>query len=353
MIDPNAFFCPMVKAFAYGHDDIAISKALIGEGATHLGVALFEEGVRLREAGLSAVEILVFHPMIDQRCVEATVQYGLTPVVSSWRELQLIEASKHRPIHVHLKFNTGMNRLGFELVEIAKLQTYFSSHSPTKLAGVCTHFHSGEDLPKFAGHTVRQLQLFEEVKKSFAGLPTHAFNSSALTANFCLKAKAAFGARPGIALYGIRPEVTHLTSTQKEVYDQLDFKPVMRVVSKIVHTHELKPGETVSYGARFVAEINSTIGVIPIGYADGYPRHLSSRGAMLYDGRPAAVSGTVCMDFTMINLTNLNTPAAGWVGQDIVVLGDSISANDLARLAGTNSYEILTNFSRRVPRVMV
>ncbi len=351
----SKFFCPMVKAFGYGHDDVAVSKTLVDEGVSCLGVALFEEGFRLREAGLSKIDILVFHPIISSECVEMAAEQNLIPVLSSWREISFIEKAKRKPLAVHIKFNTGMNRLGFEISEAEKLKAYFEANSAVKLTGVCTHFHSAEDLPKVGGHTRKQIALFGALAKAFSSesIVCHAHNSSALVSAFSTQTNAPFGARPGLAIYGVKPEVTHLTPAQKEIYNQIDLKPVMKVTSQIVHQHELKRGESVSYGARFVAEINSTVGVVPIGYADGYPRHLSSRGAMLYDGRPAPVSGTVCMDFTMINLTLLKAPDSGWVGQNIVILGDSISAGDLARLAGTNSYEILTNFSRRVPRVMV
>ncbi len=355
----NDFFCPMVKANAYGHDDIAVSIALVDEGISHVGVALYEEGVRLRDNKVSNCEILVFNPIMNEATVEAAARYELTPVLSSWREIEFLDKSNNAPAAVHLKFNTGMNRLGFDYKDVGKLKSYFQSSDRVQLRGVCTHFFDGEDYLLSEGSTQRQIRKFKDIAKTFSGkgVVAHALNSSALVASYCKALPSEFGARPGLAIYGLKPHVLVQSDAQKDIYNHLEFKPVMKIVAQIVHQHLLKIGESVSYGARFVAEKATTIGVVPIGYADGYPRLLSSRSAMLCNGRKAQVSGTVCMDFTMINLTQIAAPPSGWVGQEVVVLGETtsgavITAEELAELVGTNTYEIVTNVSRRVPRVV-
>jgi alanine racemase len=351
----NDFFCPMVKAYAYGHDDLVTVKTLIDEGCMFFGVALIEEGLRLRAADLAAKTILVFHPLQNSKDAQALIENHLTPVLSSWREIEILEALTRAPLTVHVKFNTGMNRLGFERREADKLKTFFQNHKHLRLTGVCTHFFNSEDWLSVEGHTRKQLTEFAALEKKFAGADIffHALNSSAMVANFCGDAPAPYGSRPGIALYGIKPLVECVNAAQKQKYDELIFKPVMSIHSQIILTHELQRGERVSYGGRFVAEKDSLIGVVPIGYADGFFRHFSSKGVMLCDSRRVPVTGTVCMDFTMLNLTGLPQPETGWVGEGVTILGETLQADELAQIIGTNSYEILTNISRRVPRVFV
>ncbi len=371
IVGAKQFFCPMLKANAYGHGDIECAQALIEEGANCFGVALVEEGVQLREQFREA-EILVFQPFADKFSAEAVVACRLTPVVSSWDGVHSLEsaidsvkkASGISSFNIHLKFNTGMGRLGFPPNEAKKLADYFLKSSNKKLTvkGVCTHLLSGEDALQENGRARKQLEIFSKIFEFFKGdkIFPHVLNSSACLARFLQPENSYLkycGGRPGISLYGVKASVAGLSSELESRYEKIELHPVMRVISKVVHVQKLANGETVSYGGRFQVKRESTIGVVPVGYADGYMRRLSSKSNMVCRGQLVPVVGTVCMDFTMIDLTDVGAA----VGDEVTVLGSqnfggrsaSITAQELADLAGTNAYEILTNFSARLPRVYV
>ena len=363
------FFCPMLKANAYGHGDVECARALLEEGANYFGVALIEEGVRLRER-LSEAGILIFQPFADKLSAEAAVTHRLTPVVSSWQGVHALEsavdsiknAANISDFNIHLKFNTGMSRLGFPPSEAKKLADYFSKNPKLNLEGVCTHLLNGEDALREDGRTREQLEIFSKIFEFFESdeIFPHVLNSSACLARFLQPENSSLkfcGARPGISLYGVKAPVASLSSELESCYEKIELRPVMRVIGKVVHVQKLANGETVSYGGRFQAKRESTIGVVPVGYADGYMRRLSSKSNMICRGQRVPVVGTVCMDFTMVDLTDVDAS----VGDEVIVLGSqkldgrsaSITAQELADLAGTNAYEILTNFSARVPRVYV
>jgi len=357
----------MVKANAYGHGDVEVARALRAAGAAHLGVGLIEEGISLRLSG-DQKPLLLFG-LYNEASAHAVIEFDLTSVVSQWQQLySLLLALKKRKsdssgrISVHLKFNTGMNRLGFAPSDAPKLREFFDSHPEFDLNGVCTHFLRGDDAGAEGGESEAQFHRFATVLRSFEGMSVtvHALNSSA-TANLwkrasdqkSLSADALWpvGVRPGIGLYGVQPS--------NDERAELPLKPVLTFKSQIVMIHQLKAGEKVSYNGTWQAKTDSVIGVVPVGYADGYFRALSNRGQVLCRGHRVSVAGTVCMDYFMIDLTGLPTsgenPVA--VGEDVTLIGrqgeQEITATEVANLIGTIPYEVLTHIGERVPRVYV
>jgi alanine racemase len=357
---PTAFFCPMVKANAYGHGDLAVSRAMVRGGVNALGVALIEEGIQLRENRIVKPEILVFYPYLAKDVVDIFKRQRLTPVVSSWESLRALGDCA---MEVHLKFNTGMNRVGFSISESQRVTNYLKRRKKLRAVGVCTHLLSGEDFGERESRSAEQSKQFAHLVETFSNsnqpIKAHIFNSGALVARHCmgLKDKSDWGARPGIALYGVKPVIESKDLNVQNKWQKIALKPVMQVRSQVVQVQAVKKGETVSYDGTFVAPRDSQIGVVPIGYADGYLRAFSNKGYMLCRGQPVPVVGTVCMDFTMIDLTDVARSKKRLVGEEVVILGQQgrewISAEDLAIIAKTNSYEILTGFSSRVPRVYV
>jgi alanine racemase len=358
------FFCPMMKANAYGHGDVELSRVAVEERVSAIGVSLVEEGMRLRENKISLkTDILVFHPQLDEETAEAMAEYGLTPVLSSWPSLKAIEAvAKNKKIKTHLKFDTGMNRLGFSVEDAPRLADYFKSQKKIVLDGLCSHLLAGEDWGAEASRTKEQTQLLKKVAKYFSGiqLNIHLLNSVALLAMHGHKDKVEFGSRAGIALYGIKQEIESKNKKVRERWNEIELKPVMQLLSKIVFVQELKKGETVSYGGRFRATHDMAVAVVPIGYADGYSRHFSNKGRMLCRGHEVNVLGTVCMDFTVIDISELvesNTEKNRnkLLGEEVVIIGrqktKTIGAEWLAEMLETNSYEVFTNVGQRVPRV--
>lgn len=356
------FFCPMVKANAYGHGDVEIALALEQAGVTAMGVGLIEEGVLLRSMGLKSQ--LLFFGTMDAKGARACIDAKLTPVLSSWDQVRALRAliPNGQTFGVHLKFDTGMHRLGFEPDQVEKLVEYFHENPELDLQGVMTHLHSGEDALDPQGESFKQLRAFESLAGEFdAWAPwRHTLNSAGLLnlarlrrsgrdemAGVSLKQ----GVRPGLALYGLSP-VEGLSELG-------EFKPVMSLRSKVIRVRRIKQCEGVAYGHRWKAPRDSVIGVVPVGYADGYHRALSGRAQVLCDGRRLPVVGNVTMDYFMIDMTDLvgdGTPEA-FQWKEVTLFGyDSkgnlLSAIELAEWSQTISWEILTSVGERVPRVI-
>lgn len=380
-VAPGVFFCPMVKANAYGHGDVMVAKKLRSEGAENLGVALIEEALRLRQHG-DRGSILHFG-MFDKTGADALLAHEITPVVSSRDGLEtLIAAAKARrslgksafdAVAFHLELNTGMNRLGLDVREVKAFVQRLGevsgviagSEKLLKLAGVATHFSDGDDFGIEGGRTEAQLRLFRKAEKEIlaGGIESfkiHVANSSAIRALGEILSDtntpyADIGARPGIALYGAEPDTTNAAP--------LGLQPVMSFESAIVHVQDIRQGERVSYGGRWTAPRDSRIGIIPCGYADGYRRAINafsetskaSKPAVLIRGRRVPVTGTICMDYFMCDLTEVQGSVSP--GEKVTLIGsdqgESILATEVARWANTISYEIFTGISERVPRLYV
>lgn len=359
----GAFVCPMVKANAYGHGDIEVSKALRNAGAKALGVALIEEGEALRRGG-DRDPIFVFGPA-DTSSSEAMLRENLTPVASGWDQLEALESAHSvlgmGRVGLHLEFNTGMNRLGFEPGDVARLETWFKAHQEFRLDGVCTHLFSGNDAGEASGESNEQLERFSKIvdvfQASHRDLIVHALNSSGSIniwkrlqekKNVPASARRPMGLRPGIGLYGVPPA--------NDEHATIGLKPVMALKTHLANLHKIKEGEKVSYGPTWVAKRDSLIGTVPFGYADGYRRGLSNKSQVLVRGERVPQAGTICMDYFMIDLTDLAAKGgAPKIGDEVVLLGEqgheTITADELAGLCGTIAYEILTGVSERVARM--
>ncbi|MCX7977770.1 MAG: alanine racemase [Bdellovibrionaceae bacterium] len=346
------FLCPMVKANAYGHGDVRIAQELWAQGVSVLGVCLIEEGVLLRAFGLKS-QILIFRGF-DAHGAREIIAQGLTPVVSSWEHLDHLEAEvKSDPVSVHIKFDTGMNRLGFSLSEAERLIERLKRSPKIRVSAVLTHLAQGEDGFQTEGMTARQLRSFFPVAQRFrqefqaivhalnSGAIVSAMSSSALPEHLTLMD---WGLRPGLMLYGYNPV--------RGV--EIPLEPVMTLKSHVQVLRWLRPGEGVSYGATWKAKVDSLIGVVPIGYADGYHRILSNKSEVLVCGERVPVIGAICMDYLMIDLTRLKNERH-LQGAEVVLFGKQgnqhISADELAQKAQTITWEILTSVGERVPRI--
>ena len=337
----------VLKADGYGHGSKAVARTLERAGASGICVALLEEGVELREAGIR-VPILVTGGYFGRAWGEL-IRHDLTPVLHDLGQVEAIAAevrfSESAPLSVHVKIDTGMSRLGVTPAELPRLVETLARHTEVRVGGLMTHFSSADsgDL----GSIEQQLDRFDEATQALAAhgiLPSvrHAANSAAVFS--CARAALDL-VRPGIALFGVEPR----PGAEKAL------RPVMRVRSEIIALRDVPVGVRVGYGGTWVASRPSRIATVPIGYADGLVRALSNRGALLVRGRRAPIAGAVSMDMTMIDVTDV--PGAA-LGDECCALGtqkgplgeDSIGAAELARELGTIPWEILTNVSRRVPR---
>jgi alanine racemase len=335
----------VVKANAYGHGAIDVSRALVQSGVARLAVASVQEGVTLREAGINA-EILVLVDLFDKH-IQELLAYRLTPVITEERLLPaLAKAAEalNQPLSIHVKVDTGMGRLGFSPSELATLFDALPAWKSLHIEGFMTHLadSDGDD----SSHTEQQLKSFrgllEQIEQRGIKVPfVHAANSAAIVrypqSHFSL-------VRPGIMLYGYHtlPDTVPCPSLQ----------PVLSLRTTVMQLRTIKPGETVSYNRTFVANRTSTIAVLPIGYADGYSRRLSNQGFVLIDGKRAPIVGLICMDMTMVDVTDIPSVQ---VGDSVTLIGRqgqaAIWADEIAGWTDTIPYEILCAIGSRIPRV--
>jgi alanine racemase len=329
----------VVKADAYGHGVVPVARRLQAEGVDGFGVALAEEGLELREAGITS-EILVLNGVYGG-AHGAVLAAGLTPVVYDLADVDAFRrVAAGRPFGVHVKIDTGMSRLGVPVDRLPAFLDGLGRMGPVRVDGVMTHLASAESDEAF---THAQLARFDEARAAFAAQGhrpqvVHAANTAAAfhhpRAHYDM-------VRPGLALFGYAPAGGA----------DVDLVPALRLRTEVIALRDLPSGATVGYGGTFRTERPTRIATLPVGYGDGLMRAVSNRGFVLLRGRPCPVVGTVSMDLTTVDVTHLPEAA---VGDEVVLLGRQgdarIGADDLARHAGTLPYEILTNISRRVPR---
>lgn len=339
----------VVKADAYGHGAVKCARRLEREGTDWFGVALPEEGIKLREAGITKPILCLGGFWKDQEyaCIKhgvATVVYRLDMVAAVDRAAQ--DAGIKADIHV--KIDTGMGRLGVSPDAVAEFCESLRRFRNIRVDGLMTHFASADD-PDRDKFTAGQLKLFQESWEIFRA---HGFN---VTHRHLANSAATFGdakthgnlVRPGGALYGLR-------DTLPPGVDSSSLQPVMSVHSRITLLKSLSKGARLGYGGTFEASRETLVATVPIGYEDGYRRSLSNRGQVIVRGTLAPVAGRVSMDLTLVDVTDV----AGVALNDRVTLlgreGDlSISAEKIASEIDTISYEITCGISTRVPRVYV
>jgi alanine racemase len=331
----------VVKADAYGHGAVGVSRCLEAAGVDWLGVALLEEGAEVRRAGVE-LPILVLGTARPAK-VALYRRYRLTPTVSSLAELALWSewaAGESEPQPIHLKVDTGMGRLGVALAEVPQALAAVRAHPRLRLAGLLSHFAEADDLgsprnPLQEGRFAEVLALLTSEER--AGLVLHMANSAAALHRSGSRYDLV---RLGIAIYGLDPV---------RVPAQ-DLRPVMSVRARIVQLREVPAGTPVSYGGRTVTRRRSKIAVVPVGYADGYAWRLTGRAEALVCGRRVPIAGSVTMDMTLLDVTE----TAAELGGEVVLLGrqggEEITARELADHAGTISWEILCHLGLRLPR---
>ena len=341
----------IVKADAYGHGAVPVARALAAEGLTRFGVALVEEGRALREAGIRG-EVLVLGGFVEDQADEI-VELGLTATIfHSGHADALNEAARRagRAAPVHVKIDTGMGRLGFSPDAAPDAVVALARLAFLRLEGLMTHF-ADADLadPAYAREQVARFDaVAETVRRAGVRIPIrHAANSAAVMAASSWRSAMAGplydAVRPGLMLYGARPGPA--------VGAGVDLRPVLSLTTRILLLKRVPSGTPISYGRTFVTRRESLIAVLPIGYADGYPRALSNAGRVLVRGRAAPVVGRVCMDLTMVDVTDVPGAAEG---DETVVIGAqgaaAITVEEVAAGAGTIAYEILCGIGPRVPR---
>lgn len=346
----------VLKADGYGHGAPAVARTLERAGADGFCVALLEEAIELREAGIMA-PILVMGGYYGGAQADL-VASGLVPVIYDLGQAEGFarlarSGDVSGPVDVHLKIDTGMARLGVTLDSLGAFAERLAEIPEVRVVGLMTHLASADALTN--EETTTQMVRFDEATALLArcGIRPrvrHAANSAAV-----LRGQAELDiARPGIALFGVSPRLPSPSQPSGEAIVS-GLRQVMRVRSEVVDLRDIPAGAAVGYGALWRAARRSRIATIPMGYADGLSRSLSNRGHVLVRGRRAPIVGAISMDLSMLDVTDLPGVA---LRDEVVVLGsqegplgkDCIGVDELADHAGTIAWEVLTSISRRVPR---
>jgi alanine racemase len=330
----------VVKKNAYGHGAAAVSRAALEAGADYLAVHSIEEAVGIRLAGSNA-PILILGPVLPNKA-NTIIEQCLTPTVVDREFACALSAAAqewNRVVEVHVKVDAGLNRYGALLEEAPELINYLSTLPNIKVVGLYTHFSSADELDETP--TKLQLERFLKVARLFPQIELlHAANSAA-TLRF--PETHLNMVRVGEAIYGYYPSAACKT---------VPLRPALSVKTRIVRVHTIKAGEGVSYGLTWVAPKESIVALIPFGYGHGLPRILSNRGQVLVKGKRAPIRGVVCMDQSIIDVTEM--PGVK-VGDEAAIIGrqgdEEITATEVAELAQTIDYEIITRLPMTLPRI--
>ncbi len=334
----------VVKADAYGHGAVPVAGAALSSGVDWLGVALVEEGIRLRRAGLSA-PVLILSGAIPQ-AADQIVRHNLTASVFTWESVLAMNQAAEaygRKVPIHIKVDTGMGRIGLDPRNVLPFLEGMRPLRHLFVEGIFSHFASADARAKVSA--LRQLTEFKNLIASLDAqrikIPLKHIANSAATID--MPESHMDMVRSGISIYGLYPS--------REVNASLGLVPAMTMATGILFIKEIPEGTPVSYGHTFVTHRRSRIATLPVGYGDGYPRLLSNQSRVLVCGMRAPVVGRICMDMTMIDVTDV--PHAR-VGDEVILFGNQsgseIGIDEIAEMAGTINYEITCGITKRVPR---
>ncbi|RJQ38563.1 MAG: alanine racemase [Nitrospiraceae bacterium] len=362
----NKTVIAVVKADGYGHGAVEVSKRLINEGVSYLAVAYTSEAIALRRSGIKAPIIVLF----DKSNIEDYFKYSLIPVVHDTKTAQRFskeaKTRKHN-INLHIKVDTGMGRLGFNMEDVEKGMSVINKMNFISVSGLMSHF-SDAGLSDRA-YALMQIDRFNKARNVLAKKAKPVLCHMANSAAVMTLPKSYFDAiRPGLMLYGCSPIQNKVSrgqgakgSSKSKSLEPSNpqtlepfLKPAMTVKTKILSIRRFKKGTPVSYGGTFITTRESLIAVLPVGYADGYPRALSNNADVIIRGKRSPIAGRICMDTIMADVTEIRGISEG---DEVVLLGRQkntvITASELAERAGTISYEILTSLGNRSKRVYI
>lgn len=341
-LDPGMKVMAMVKAFSYGSGSYEIANVLQFHQIDYLTVAYADEGVELRKSGIK-IPIMVMNP--DEESFDTMLKYQLEPEIFSFRVMKMLESALLRlspnspPVGIHIKIDTGMHRLGFDPSEVDELINQIKGRPNIRIKSVFSHLATSDN-PKNDDFTRHQISLFRMISERICfefdyPILRHIANTAAITrfpeARFDM-------VRLGIGLYGIAP--------MPEEQEKLENVSTLRsIISQIKH---ILPDDTVGYNRRYKAKSETTIAIVPIGYADGLSRALSNGiGHLKVKGKFASIVGSICMDMTIIDITGINARE----GDEVIIFGKDLPITRLADEMGSIPYEILSGISQRVKRV--
>ncbi len=345
VVGPRTMLMAVVKADAYGHGAVPIARAALDAGAMMLGVATVDEGVTLRQAGIDA-PILAVAPTVEEE-FDAALTYGISLGMGSSAMAARLASralARGKTMGVHVEVDTGLHRFGVPLDNALTEITRIAALDGLRLEGVYTHMATSETPEE--GSAAAQLLFYETLLERLAtlGMVPDVLHHAANSGGVLEMPEARFDVvRPGLALYGYHPAGSGALGR--------GLRAVLSLTTRLVRLESVAPGAGVSYNHTFITRRETLLGLVPLGYGDGLPRLLSNRGHMLVRGRRAPIVGRVCMDQTVLDLTDVPGIAEG---DEVVAIGaqgdEFIGADEIALHAQTNAYEVLCGIAPRVPR---
>jgi len=341
ILSPLSDIMAVIKASAYGGGSPEIAKVLVQNGIERFAVAIPEEAIVLRKNGIDKPILILTPPMLSD--LQAIAAYDLIPSISdiqTAKKLDEICSIMNKRIKIHIEIDTGMGRTGIQPEEAVPLIFEIKNLDGLEVEGLFAHFSSAESDVEY---TRKQISLFEKTINKLIVLGInipirHVCNSAGIV--FFPQAHYEF-VRLGLMLYGYYPDET--------LKDKLSLKPSLMLKTKIVHIKDVPAETSISYNRTFTTKRPSRIATIPIGYADGFKRALSNKGFVLVNGQKAPITGRVCMDLAMIDVTDIPNVKKG--AEVIIFDNINITVEDIAELCGTINYEIISTISPRIPRV--
>ena len=328
---PDSKCIAIIKANAYGHGMVKIAEALTDADA--FGVARIEEAIELRDAGITT-PILLLEGFTSKHELTLVQKYSLDSVIHIESQVQLIEQSKGKVITVVVKVDSGMHRLGFKTNDIKnihqRLEKCTSINKPIKYM---THFSNADD--KHDEKTLKQIEVFYQ---SLEGLSINEFSLANSAAILGWPQSHALWSRPGIMLYGVSPFIKGYANDHK-------LKPVMTLSSHLISIKKLKQGDVIGYGGTYVCENDMSVGIVAIGYGDGYPRHAITGTPVLVNNKRSRLLGRVSMDMICVDLSD-QTDAK--INDEVILWGEGLAVEEIAEYADTIAYELLCGVTSRV-----
>ncbi|PFN02208.1 alanine racemase [Bacillus cereus] len=344
--DENMTMMAAVKANAYGHGAVEVAKAAIEAGVNQLAVAFVDEGIELREAGISVPILILGYTPVE--AAKDAIEYDIMMTVYRIEDLKGIDEVAKRlgkKARIQVKIDTGMSRIGLQEEEVAPFLEELKNMKHIEMEGVFTHYSTADEIDKT--YTNMQTNLFEKAVTTAKEMGIHLpyIHSSNSAGSMELSNTFQNMVRVGIGIYGMYP-------SQEVDHTVVSLQPALSLKSKVAHIKHAKKNRGVSYGNTYVATGEEWIATVPIGYADGYNRQLSNKGHALINGVRVPVLGRVCMDQLMLDVTNA-MPVQ--VGDEVVFYGkqgeEEISVEEIADMLGTINYEVTCMLDRRIPRV--
>ncbi|MBS6503287.1 alanine racemase [Clostridium tertium] len=345
----NSEIIGVVKANAYGHGAVEISKVLLNHGINRLAVANIVEAIELRENEIKAPIMLL--GISEDYAIDALLEYDVEPTISTYEfAMNLNNKAKalNKTVNIHIAMDSGMGRIGFrkndkgleDIINISKL-------SNLKIESIFSHFSTADSKDK--SYSLRQLEIYNTFldKLQEAGVYINKKNLSNSAAIIDLPESHYDYVRPGIIQYGYYP-------SDEVDKNHFDIKHVLTWKTKIIHIKEVEENEYIGYGQTFKTSRKTVVATLPVGYADGYSRGLSNKGKVIINGQLAPIIGNVCMDQFMVDITEIENVH---LGNEVILLGSDgnvkFDADDIAKLTNTISYEVLCLIGRRAPRIYI